>query len=231
MVLNSQNGVEVGTESTWRWTEKNHVPVIIVVNHLDHEKTNFEKTIDDAKEKLSSKIAVVQYPVNQGIGFNSIVDVITMKMYTWDKPGSEPKITEIPASEKNNAEELQNSLIESAAENDEKLMEIFFETGTLSEEEMRKGITMGLISGGLYPVFCTAAKSNFGTRRLLDFIASTAPSPELMPEAETLTEKSVQVRYKRKKVIVSFSKIQSNNVQMTFLFFKVMSGEITEGDV
>ncbi len=229
LVLNAQNGIEVGTESAWRLTEKHHVPVIMVVNHLDHEKTNFEKTVDEIKERLSNKIAIIQFPVNQGIGFNSIVDVITMKMYTWDKAGAEPKITDIPESEKERATELHNALIESAAENDENLMEIFFEKGSLTEEEMRKGITKGLITGGMFPIFCTAARNNFGTRRLLDFLANTVPSPDLMPEAVTADGKNVKCDSKGKKSVYIFKNTIEQHLG-EILFFKVMSGEIAEGD-
>jgi len=192
IVLNTQNGVEVGAEIHWRITERFNKPVVIIANHLDHDKTNFEKTVEQAKEQLSSGVTIVQYPVNQGVEFNAIVDLITMKMYKWSTDGSKPEVLDIPDSEKEKADELRMELIEAAAENDDALMELFFENDTLTEDEMRSGILKGILNRGLFPVLCTAAKNNMGTRRLMDFIKNALPSPKDMPAPVTTDGKEVK---------------------------------------
>ena len=178
MVINAQNGLEVGTEIHNRWVERFNKPMIFVVNHLDHDKTNFEKTLEMMKERYGGKVAILQYPVNAGPGFDSIIDLIQMKLYKYPADGGKPEITDIPASEADRAEELRAELVEKAAENDEGLMEIFFEKETLEEQEMRKGISTGIINGGMYPVFCTSARKNMGVGRLLEFISNVLPTPD-----------------------------------------------------
>src|SRR5665647_2154018 len=170
MTINVQNGVEVGTEIHFRHTEKVNKPLIIVINGLDHEKANFEKSIEMLKERLSSNIVLIQYPVNEGIGFNSIIDVLKMKMLRYSKEGGKAEIVDIPADQANKA-----------AESDEALMELFFSNDTLSEEEIKKGIARGLRTRGLFPVLCLSSKHNIGVDRLMEFIVNEAPSIADMP--------------------------------------------------
>jgi len=153
MTINVQNGVEVGTEIHFRHAEQAAKPLILAVNGLDHEKANFEKSVEMMKERLGSNVVLVQYPVNEGIGFNSIIDVLKMKMLTYPKEGGTASITDIPADQKAKAEELHSALVEKAAESDESLMELFFTNDSLSEEEIRKGIAKGILSRGMFPVF------------------------------------------------------------------------------
>ena len=140
MTINVQNGVEVGTEIHFRHAEKDNKPLILVVNGLDHEKANFEKTIEMLKERLSSNIVLIQYPVNEGAGFNSIIDVLKMKMLRYAKEGGKAEVVDIPADQAEKAAELHSALVEKAAESDEALMELFFTNDTLSEEEIKKGL-------------------------------------------------------------------------------------------
>jgi elongation factor G len=170
VLINAQNGVEVGTEIHFRWLDKFNKPTVIVVNKCDHDHANFEKSFDSVKESLGGNAVLAQYPVNAGSGFDSIVDIIQMKLYKYPKDGGKPEITEIPADEADRAEELRNELIEKAAENDEELMELFFENDTLTEDEMRKGITAGVVARGMFPVFCLSAKQNKGVGRFLSLI-------------------------------------------------------------
>ena len=181
MTINVQNGVEVGTEIHFRHTEKSNKPLIIVVNGLDHEKANFEKTIEMLKERLSTDIVLVQYPVNEGVGFNSVIDVLKMKMLRYGKDGGKAEVLDIPADQAAKAAELHSALVEKAAESDEALMELFFTNDNLSEEEIRKGIAKGLITRGVFPVMCLSAKYNIGVDRLLEFIVNEAPSISDMP--------------------------------------------------
>ena len=164
MLINGQNGVEVGTEIHARALELYEKPIVFVVNQMDHDKANFDNALLSIKESFGAKVAQVQYPINPGEGFDQIVDIITMKLYKYPADGGMPEILDIPNSEKEKAAELHQELIEKAAENDDSLMELFFENDGLTEDEMRSGITKGLVNRDLYPVFCTSAKKNIGIR-------------------------------------------------------------------
>ena len=181
MTINVQNGVEVGTEIHFRHVEKDNKPLILVVNGLDHEKANFEKSIEMLKERLSSNIILVQYPVNEGVGFNSIIDVLKMKMLRYSKDGGKAELVDIPADHAAKAAELHGALVEKAAESDEELMELFFSNDTLTEEEIKKGIAKGILTRGMFPVLCLSSKNNIGVDRLLEFIVNEAPSIADMP--------------------------------------------------
>ena len=227
MVLNAQNGVEVGAEVHNRYLHKAGKPMIIAVNQLDHEKANFEKTIETAKERFGNNVTIVQYPVDQGPGFNAVIDVITMKMYKLGENGK-MEIADIPAEEADKAAEYQNELIEKAAENDEKLMELFFENDTLTEEEMRSGITAGLIQRGIFPVFCVSAKKDMGVGRLLEFITNVAPSPDQVPVPKDIKGQEVPVSDKGATSLFIFkSSVEQHIGEVNF--FKVMSGTVKEG--
>ena len=125
LLINAQNGVEVGTEIHFRHAEKVHKPMIIVVNDLDHEKANFEKSLEMMKERLSNNVILVQYPVNEGVGFNSIIDLLKMKMLRYSKDGGKAEVVDVPADQASKAASLHSALVEKAAESDESLMELF----------------------------------------------------------------------------------------------------------
>ncbi len=168
--INVQNGVEVGTEIHFRHADKFHKPLIFAVNGLDHEKANFEKSIEMLHDRFGNNVTIAQFPVNEGLGFNTIVDVISMKMLRYAKEGGKAEILDIPADHKERAEELHASLTEKVAESDESLMELFFANDKLTEEEINKGMRAGLLKRGIFPVFCVSSKGNIGVDRLLDFI-------------------------------------------------------------
>jgi elongation factor G len=227
MVINAQNGVEVGAEISWRYTSRMNTPVLFAVNHLEHEKSNFNETVNQLKSQFGQNVTICQYPANPGIGFNQVVDLIKMKMYKFPDEGGEPEILDIPESEIAKAEELQAELIEKAAESDETLMELFFENGTLSEEEMNKGIKTGLLSRGMFPVFCINAKHNMGVRRLMEFIISSAPAPNEAPPVKTTNGKELNCDpAKPVSLFVFKTVIESHLGEVSF--FKVYNGEITE---
>ncbi len=228
VVINSQNGVEVGTEIQMRHTAKYNKPVIFALNQLDHEKANFEKSVELLKERFGGNVTIVQYPVNPGPGFDTVVDLITWKMIKYDKTTGKPTMADIPDGELAKAEELRNELIEKAAENDESLMEIFFEKETLTEDEMRSGIKQGLVQRGIYPVFCTSAKENVGVGRLLEFISNVAPAPSDMPAYKTIDDKEVAVDPSGAPLVFIFkTSVESHIGEVNF--FKVISGSVTEG--
>lgn len=228
IMLNSQNGVEVGAEIAWRLLTKVRKPSILVINHLDHEQSNYEKTLDEAKSKFGSKIAVVQYPVNAGHGFNAVIDLLKMKMLKWSAEGGVAEELDIPADEQNKAAQLQEQLVESAATNDDSLMEIFFSEGTLTEDQMRQGIRIGLAKGEIVPVFCSAAKGNMGISRLMDFICNVAPCPSDVAPAVTSEGKEIKCDPAGPVSLFVFKATIEQHLGEV-IFFKVMSGQIGEG--
>ena len=227
MVINAQNGVEVGTEIQNRHVENAKKGMVIAINQLDHDKSNFEKAIEQAKERISKNITIIQYPTNEGTGFNTFIDVLLMKQYKYSD-GGKVEITDIPADQKDRAEELRNELIEKAAENDEKLMEIFFEKGSLSEDEMRKGITMGLINCGIVPVVCISAKKNYGVARMMEFLSRVLPSPLEMPAIKDASGTEVKLNAKGPASAFVFKSSMEPHIG-EINYFKVMSGEFNEG--
>ncbi|WP_321287064.1 elongation factor G [uncultured Sunxiuqinia sp.] len=228
ITVNTPHGIESGTETAYRYTEQAGKPMIFVFNQLDHENVNFEQTIDQAKSIFGNKVTIVQYPLNAGAGFDSIIDVLKMKLYKYPKEGGKPEILDIPADEKDRAEELHNELVEMAAENDENLMELYFDKGTLTEDEMRQGIKLGMIDRSLFPVFCTGAKLNMGVGRLLEFIANITPSPNEAVEVPEINGKEVKKGDGAPTSLMVFkTTIEQHVGEITY--FKVMSGTVKEG--
>lgn len=226
--VNAQNGVEVGLEVAMRHAKKMDRPVVFAINHLDHDKTNYDKTIEDLRQTFGKgKVVQVQYPVNPGVEFNAIIDVLKMEMYKYPADGGKPEVLPIPDAEADKAAELQNTLVEAAAENDEALMELFFEQESLSEEQMREGITAGLIDNGIYPVFCTCAKHNMGVGRLMEFIANVTPAPSEMPAPKMKDGSEIVCDADGKPALFIFK----NSIEQHLgevLYFKVLSGTISE---
>ncbi len=228
IVLNAQNGIEVGTEVHWRTVERLGKPVMFIVNHLDHDNSNFQKTLDEAKEKFGN-VALLQYPINAGPNFNSIIDLIKMKQYTWKDENSAPVISDIPAEEADQAEEYRNALIESAAESTEELMEKFFENGTLTEVELRQGILAGILTRSFFPLMCACAKKNYGTERIMEFIKNAMPSPLLAQKPKTKEGVEISAEETGKKSLFIFKTSVEEHLGEV-MFFRVMSGTINEGD-
>ncbi|MCK5705561.1 MAG: elongation factor G, partial [Cyclobacteriaceae bacterium] len=191
MLINAQNGVEVSTELIWNYVDQFKKPVILAVNQVDHPKSNFETAVDSIKKRFGSPSILMQYPANQGEGFDSIIDLLKMTMYKFPKDGGKPEKLPIPDEEQDKANELHNELVEKAAENDEELMELYFEKGTLDEDEMRKGLKIGMMNHEVFPIFCLSAKNNMGSGRLMGFIDNVAPAaiemnPEITSEGEEI---------------------------------------------
>jgi elongation factor G len=227
MTINVQNGVEVGTEIHFRHAEKDHKPLIIAVNGLDHEKANFEKAIEMLKERLSNNIILIQYPVNEGVGFNSIIDILNMRMLRYSKDGGKAELADIPADHAAKAAELHSALVEKAAESDEALMELFFSNDTLTEEEIRKGIAKGIITRGMFPVFCLSSKNNIGIDRLLEFIVNEAPSIADMPAPVNSKGDEVKPNPSGSASVYVFkSSIEEHIGEINY--FRVYSGKVTE---
>ncbi len=227
MLINTSNGVEAGTEAAGRHAESKNTPMMFVFNELDHENANFDAAVDQVKSSFGNKVTIVQYPVETGPGFDSIIDVLKMKMYKYSKDGGQPQILDIPESEKDKAEELQNALIEMAAENEESLMELYFEQGSLSEDDIRKGMRIGIVKRDLFPVFCTCAKKNIGVNRLMEFIANVGPAPSDLPQRAIVSGKEVAMNENEPPSLFVFkTSIESHVGEITY--FKVMSGKLAE---
>jgi elongation factor G len=223
--INAQHGVEVGTELIWNYVDQFSKPIIFAINQVDHPKSDFDASLDSLKDRFGSAITQMQYPVNQGETFDCIIDLLKMVMYKFPADGGKPEKLDIPDSEKEKANELHNELVEKAAENDEKLMEKYFEKGTLDEDEMREGLKLGMIHHDVFPVFCMSTKKNMGSGRLMGFIDNVAPSPR---EAKSeLSTEGAAIPYDPSKPAVLFvfkSHIEPNLGKLTF--FKVISGEV-----
>jgi len=228
MVINAQNGVEVGTEVTSRYVDKFNKPLMIVINHLDHDKANYEKTIESISQSFGNKAITIQYPVSTGQGFDSIIDLVKMKMLKFKGDKGEPEILDIPNEEKDKAEQLHAELIEKAAEADESLMEIFFEKETLDEAQMKQGIAKGISTRDMFPVFCASGKKHIGISRLLEFIGNIAPSPVDTQGMITTDDKEIKIDPSGKPSLFVFkTSIESHIGEINY--FKVISGEVNEG--
>jgi elongation factor G len=227
MVVNGQSGVDVGTEIDFRWTKKMEKPLMFVVNQLDHDKSNFDEAIRQLKHNFGANVTIVQYPVNAGVGFDSVIDLMQMKMLKFATNGGKVEVLDIPASEKAKAEELQGILMENAAANEESLMEIFFDKGELSEEEISRGLKAGVISRGLFPVFCVAAKTDQGTARLMEAIKLVAPAPNEVPGLKATNGKTLTCNSADPTSLFIFkTSIEQHLGEMSI--FKVAAGEIAE---
>jgi elongation factor G len=228
MLVNATNGVESGTVAAGRHAEHSDIPMMFVFNQLDHDTSNYDAALDKCKSVFGNKVTIVQYPLDAGPGFSSIIDVLKMKMYKYSAGGGAPEVLEIPESEKERAEELHNELIEMAAENEEALMELYFEQGSLTEDEMRKGMKLGMLQRDLFPVFCTCAKKNIGVGRLMEFLVNIAPSPVERPMRPVAGGKTMKMDSSAEPSLFVFkTAVESHVGEITF--FKVMSGKITEG--
>ena len=229
MLIDATSGVEVGTINQYRQIESLHKPLMFVLNRIDHEKADFENTLSNLKEFYGSKVVPIQYPTGSGLAFDGIVDVLKQKFYQWKPGATAPEVLEIPDSEKDKAGEYYQVLLEAAAENDETLMEKYFDQGTLTEEEMLDGIQKGMISRSLFPVFCMSAEKNMAVHRLMNFLTLAAPSPDQV-EAPQNTDGNVVEPDSGAPTSLFFFKTTVEPHIGEVSYFKVMSGKVKEGD-
>ncbi len=229
LLLNGQYGIEVGTQNHFRYTEKLNKPVIFLINQLDHEKCDYDNILEQLREAYGPKVVPIQYPLNTGPGFNSLIDVLLMKKYSWKPEGGAPIIEDIPAEEMEKATEMHKALVEAAAENDEALMEKFFEQDSLSEDEMREGIRKGLAARGMFPVFCVCAGKDMGVRRLMEFLGNVVPFVSEMPKVTNTAGKEVAPDSNGPQSLYFFkTSVEPHIGEVSY--FKVMSGKVREGD-
>ncbi len=228
ILINSQYGVEVGTQNIFRTTQSLKKPVIFALNQLDGDKADYENVMEQMREHFGNKIVAIQYPLQCGAGFNAMIDVLLMKKYSWGPDGGTPTIEEIPAEEMERAKALHQALVEAAAENDETLMEKFFDQGHLSEDEMREGIRKGLIDRSIYPVFCVSAAKDMGVRRMMEFLGNVVPFVEDMPAPETVEGVEVKPDSNGPLSLYFFKTTVEPHIGEVS-YFKVMSGTLTPG--
>ena len=229
LLLNGKFGPEVGTQNHFRYTEKLGKPVIFLVNQLDDEKCDYDVVLEQLQTIYGPKVVPVQYPVKTGPDFNSLIDVILMKKLVWGPEGGKPTIEDIPAEEMDKAQEMHKALVEAAAENDEQLMEKFFETEQLTEDEMREGIRKGMVTRSIFPVFCVCAGKNMGVGRLMEFLGNVVPFVDEMPKVHNTRGEEV-VPSEDGPTSIYFFKTGVEPHIGEVQYFKVMSGVVHEGD-
>lgn len=228
MVINAQHGVEVGTEIHARKAKEENLPLLFAVNQIDHDKADFEKCVEQVKARFGHAVAVVQYPLNQGHGFDTIVDVLKMVVYKFSKTGGKPEKLPIPDSEKEKADRLHKELIENIAEHDETLMEHYFEKGELTEDEMRNGLKAAIMHREIFPLFVLSAKQNMGSGRLFGFIGNVCPSAADLPLPAVISGTALPCDSKAAPSVFIFKTVIEPHLGDLELF-KVMSGEIKTG--
>ena len=227
-VLNAQHGVEVGTEIIWNYIDKYLKPTLFVVNQIDHPNANFEDSFKSIKSLVGNNAVKIQYPIVVD-GAQCILDVLKMKLYKFSPEGGKPEKLAIPEDQKEIADKLHNELVEKAAENDEELLELFFEKGTLNEDEMRQGIKAGMLNHELFPVFCVSALNDMGTGRLMGFIDNVAPAAADLKPEQSVEGNSIERNKEASTALFVFKTVYQPNLgQLTF--FKVKSGEVKLND-
>ena len=229
LLINGGRGPEVGTQNHFRYTEKLGKPVVFLVNQLDDEACDYDTVTEDLQSIYGTKAVVVQYPVKTGPDFNSLIDVLLMKKLTWGSDGGKPTIEDIPAEEADKAQELHKLLVEAAAENDEQLMEKFFETEHLTEDEMREGIRKGMVTRSIFPIFCVCAYKNMGVGRLMEFLGNIVPFVDEMPEVHNTRGEAVKPDAAGPTSLYFFKTGVEPHIGEV-QYFKVMSGTVHEGD-
>jgi len=230
MLLNAQNGVEVGTELIMDYVKQFETPCLFVINQLDHDKADYETTLQQAKDRFGNKVIPVQYPLNRGAGFNTIVDALRMTTYVFPEDGGKPEKEDIPESEMERAKAIHNALVEAAAENDEELMEHYFEKGTLSEEELAEGLRIAIAQQEIFPVFCSSALRNMGSGRIMGFINDVCPSPADRPAARLAgTEEKLPCSAEGDSSVFIYKTMTEPQVG-SVTYFKVYSGVLKAGN-
>ena len=227
-VVNATQGVEIGTEIIWNYIDQYQKPTVFVINQIDHASANFEDSFKSLKELVGNKAVKIQYPVFMD-GAQCIIDVLKMKMYKFGPNGGKPEKLPIPDREMDRATAMHNELVERAAENDEGLMELYFDKGTFTEEEMRKGIKLGMLNHDLFPVFCVSALNDIGTGRLMGFIDNVAPAAGDLKSEVSLEGIEVKPVKEAPTSLLVFKTLYLPNVGK-INFFKVKSGELKLND-
>ena len=226
-IVDGVSGVEVHTEKTWALAEEYELPRAIVINKLDRERSDFDRALESVKAAFGRGAVAIHLPIGSEKNFKGYVDLITMKAYEYT-PGGEGKGREVPIPDDlaEMAQAAHESLIEVAAEGDDKLMEEFFNEGTLPAEHIHDGIDEGVLAGKIFPVLCASATSNLGTDAILEFINSYMPAPTQRPPVKArLNGKDVERKHTTECPASLFVfKTMADAFSGRVSYFKVMSG-------
>ncbi|MBR3634060.1 MAG: elongation factor G [Bacteroidaceae bacterium] len=228
LILMGRNGVEVATQNHFRYTEKLGKPVIFVLNQVDDERFDYDSLLEKTKTAFGSKVMPIQFPVATGPDFNAFIDVLTMKKYSWGAEGGKPKVEDIPADLMDKATEMHMALVEAAAEHDETLMEKFFESEELTDDEIREGVRKGLATRGIYPLVLTSAAKDMGVNRLMEFLGNVVPFVSDMPKVPNAAGEEVAPDANGPVSLFFFKTSMEPHIGEV-QYFKVMSGTVTEG--
>ncbi len=223
-------GIEVVTEQVWERAEEAELPRAFFVNLLDKENADFEKVLGQLEEAYPNA-APMQYAVNCGPGFNQIIDLLSMKLYTYEN--GKASASDIPGNLQDKADELREKLIERVAEADDELMEKFFEEGSLTDEEMVKGMKTGIKAGAIFPVLCGAATSQVGIDKLTAFFETFGPTPLDRPVEKAQDKKTGEevevVCDPAGKISLLIYKTTTEAHVGEMSYFRVFSGALTAG--
>ena len=228
MMLNACSGVEVGTEILWEYVSRFNTPAVFVVNHLDNDKANFDNTLEQAKARFGNKVLPFQFPVESGVGFHKIIDCLRMIMYVFEDEGGKPRKEEIPDQHKSRAQAIHNQLVEAAAENDDTLMEKFFEEGSLSESELADGLRIAMANQEIFPVFISSAQRNMGSGRIMGFINDICPSPADRPNAALQDGGILETNANGTNAVFIYKTLSEPRIGM-LSYFKIYSGKLNAG--
>ena len=226
IIINGQNGIEVGSENGWAYSERYNLPVVFAINKLDVDQAKFDDVVSQLKDMYGNSANVIQYPVQTGANFNQIIDILKMKMYQY--ADGKVEVLDIPDSESDKVESMRGELIESIAETDEDLMNKYFDEGDLSAEDMNKGLKKAVSERQFFPIFCLKSKDSTGVARLMEFVTEVCPAPDEVPAAKTVEDKEIACDPAAKVVLFTF-KMTSEAQAGDITFFKVKSGTLKTG--
>ena len=233
-VFSARAGVEAQSETNWRLADKYNVPRMAYVNKMDINDANFEKVVDSMRKRLNSNAVPLQLPIGEADEFRGIIDLVEMNATLYhDDKGQNIEVVEIPAEYREKAEQFREKLVETAAEQDDALMEKFFETGELTIEEIKRGIRKGTIAGKINPVVCGTSFKNKGIQKLLDAIVDYMPAPTDI-EAIKGTKPNTEIEEVRHSsdtepfAGLAF-KIMTDPYVGRLTFFRIYSGFLTAG--
>ena len=228
MLINAQNGWEVGNEIQSRYASILNKPLIGVINQLDADKANYEATLESIKADSLVKPVVVQYPVNQGAAFDSFIDVLMMKMYRFTDENGTREELEIPESELERAKAYNQELVETAAEYDDELMMLYFDKGSLTQDDIRSGLKLGVANRKVMPIFVCSGKKDIGTKRLMEFIINVAPGPTKAPDFLTVEGEAMPADETAPVALFVFKSQMEHHIG-EINYFRVVRGTVTEG--
>lgn len=230
ILINGLNGLTVGAEKAWDACDRAGMARAFFINQMDKENVDFDRAVDSLKEKYSTRITVLQLPIGQGLQFKGIVDIIDMKAYEFD--GKKVKGVDIPSDMKDKVSSMREAIIENAAENDEALMEKYFEGQELTKEDIMKGLKEGILEGDVVPVFIGAAAPNLGISLLLDNLVTFMPSPDAAININAKNQKGEEIKYQadvKQPFAAQVYKTVADPFVGKLSVFKILGGELELG--